>query len=168
MFQRILLASGGRDSWQAAAVVVRMAAALDFGARVEVLHVKECEYETKDGGLTPTESSSIAIELADAVVAALNNQGVSAHSVIRPCHSDDVADDIVAEARSIGADLIVMGSCCRSGLKSWLLGNIANKVIREAPCPVLVAPDPSACRSAASTDEFTDSEDVFGQQRFAS
>ncbi len=161
MFQRILLASGGRDSWQAGAAVLGMADALDSGASVEVLHVKEFEYETKDGGVVPTESSSVAIELADAVVAHLENQGLDAHSVIRPCRTGDVADDIVAEARSFGADLIVMGSCCRSGFASWLLGNVAQKVIRQAPCPILVAPDSSPGRDAEVADRFAHSTGAF-------
>ena len=47
------------------------------------------------------------------------------------------ADTIVRVAQKRDADLIVMGTHKRSGLQHVLLGGIAEKVIRLAPCPVL-------------------------------
>lgn len=47
------------------------------------------------------------------------------------------ADAIVREARERGVDLIVMGTHGRTGLQHVLLGSVAEKVVRTAPCPVL-------------------------------
>jgi universal stress protein A len=47
------------------------------------------------------------------------------------------ADTIVRVAHKRDADLIVMGTHKRSGLQHVLLGSVAEKVIRLAPCPVL-------------------------------
>ena len=44
---------------------------------------------------------------------------------------------IEEEAERLGADLIVIGSRGRSGLKHLLLGSIAERVVQKAPCPVL-------------------------------
>ena len=41
-------------------------------------------------------------------------------------------------ARDPAFDLVVMGTHGRSGLKHVLLGSVAEKVVRHAPCPVLV------------------------------
>lgn len=42
------------------------------------------------------------------------------------------------EARREGADLIVVGSHGRSGLKKILLGSVATHIVTHAPCSVLV------------------------------
>jgi universal stress protein A len=46
--------------------------------------------------------------------------------------------EIVALARSMPADLIVISTHGRTGLKHVLLGSVAEDVVRRAPCPVLV------------------------------
>jgi len=45
--------------------------------------------------------------------------------------------EIVKYAREHGVDLIVMGTHGRGGMAHLLLGSVADKVIRTAPCPVM-------------------------------
>ncbi len=47
------------------------------------------------------------------------------------------AETIVRVAQELAADLIVMGTHGRTGLQHALLGSVAEKVVRQAPCPVL-------------------------------
>jgi len=49
--------------------------------------------------------------------------------------------DLVIEAakKDPVIDLIVIGTHGRTGLKRVLLGSVAEKIVRHAPCPVLVA-----------------------------
>ncbi len=46
-------------------------------------------------------------------------------------------EEIVRVAKEEHADMIVMGAHGRSGLNRVLLGSVAERVIRLAPCPVL-------------------------------
>lgn len=50
--------------------------------------------------------------------------------------------EIVGFARSGGFDLIVMGTHGRTGLGHALLGSVAEKVVRKAPCAVLTLRSP--------------------------
>ena len=48
-----------------------------------------------------------------------------------------VATEIVGYAKEHGFDLIVMGTHGRTGLQHALVGSVAEKVVRRAPCSVL-------------------------------
>jgi len=50
--------------------------------------------------------------------------------------------EIIDVAREFHADLIVMGTHGRSSLKQLLIGSVAEKVVRKAPCPVLTVKHP--------------------------
>jgi len=56
----------------------------------------------------------------------------------------DPAMEIVRYATDAGIDLIVMGTHGRTGLEKLLMGSVAEKVMREAPCSVLVVKLPKA------------------------
>jgi len=50
----------------------------------------------------------------------------------------DPAGEVVRYAKDASMDLIVMGTHGRTGLERLLMGSVAEKVLREAPCSVLV------------------------------
>ena len=50
----------------------------------------------------------------------------------------DPATEIVRYCRDANMDLVVMGTHGRTGLERLLLGSVAEKVLRDAPCSVLV------------------------------
>ena len=51
-------------------------------------------------------------------------------------------DEIVRYAQEHEVDLIVMGTHGREGVSRVLLGSVAEKVVRKAPCPVLTVHHP--------------------------
>ena len=54
------------------------------------------------------------------------------------------AQEIVAAAKDLHADLVCIGTHGRGGLSRVLLGSVAELVVRQAPCPVLTV-RPKAC-----------------------
>jgi nucleotide-binding universal stress UspA family protein len=54
----------------------------------------------------------------------------------------DAAGELVRLARARPFDLVVVGTHGRRGLKRLVLGSVAERVVREAPCAVLVVRRP--------------------------
>jgi universal stress protein A len=51
----------------------------------------------------------------------------------------DPAHEIIAAAKETAADVIVVGLHARHGLDHLLSGGLVNRIVRDAPCHVLVA-----------------------------
>jgi nucleotide-binding universal stress UspA family protein len=62
----------------------------------------------------------------------------------------DAGEGILKVAESRKADEIIVGSRGLGRVGSWLMGSVAQKVIRGAQCPVLVIPDRVADAHEAS------------------
>jgi nucleotide-binding universal stress UspA family protein len=61
----------------------------------------------------------------------------------------DPVSEILRVAQEHSCDLIVMGTHGRTGLNRLLVGSVAEPVIRQATCPVLVSKFPMSSTSAA-------------------
>jgi len=74
----------------------------------------------------------------DAMAAIVRQQGLQADCVLLESIGGPAADLIVAQAKQWPADLIVMGTHGRRGLRRLALGSDAEEVLRSAPVPVLL------------------------------
>ena len=54
----------------------------------------------------------------------------------------DPSEEILRQARTLPADLIVMGTHGRRGFERWMLGSVADRVVHKARCAVLTVPRP--------------------------
>jgi nucleotide-binding universal stress UspA family protein len=72
----------------------------------------------------------------DEVRAELDARGVS-HEVRVLSHGRDVAEDLIGTAEEVGATLIVIGLRRRSPIGKLILGANAQRILLDAPCPVL-------------------------------
>ena len=114
--------------------------AKQFHAAIHLVHVYPPDEASAPGAGHLLFRSAEAIER-------LNEELTGIHSkhapTFRPenCHirGGRPYQQIVNLAREIDADLIVLSTRGHSGLKHLLLGSTAERVVRNAPCPVLVA-----------------------------
>jgi len=88
------------------------------------------------------EEGAEARRLADRIAGELRNAGFRAEPVLA---KGDVRETIVNTAAEWNADLIVVGSRGKGGLRRLLLGSAAEFVARHAPCSVLIV-RPNAAR----------------------
>ena len=65
-------------------------------------------------------------------------QKVEAKAILREMLSGPAAYPIVREAKKVGADLIVLGTHGRRGVRRLVLGSDAEQVVRTASVPVLL------------------------------
>lgn len=114
-----------------------------FGSRIVILHAYRVDLpmSTPDlggGFLLPDrfyeELQASATSQVEALAAATVKDGVKAEGI---AVEDRPAPGIVDAAKRLPADLIVMGTRGLTGLSHVLLGSVADRVIREASCPVL-------------------------------
>ena len=70
---------------------------------------------------------------------AVRAQGMTVRTIVR---TGSANEEIVNLATDEGAELIVIGTHGRSGLNRALLGSVADRVVRFAPCPVLTVRTP--------------------------
>jgi nucleotide-binding universal stress UspA family protein len=77
-----------------------------------------------------------ALELLAKLSKMLATRGLKVETMIR---RGSPADEIIKTCQSIGADLALVGLKGASNAPEFLLGGVAHKVIKYAPCSVLVA-----------------------------
>jgi nucleotide-binding universal stress UspA family protein len=80
---------------------------------------------------------------AEKNIAALHDYFKDAPKVETLVVKGDPADQIVATARKVGIDLIVMGNHSRKGLEKAIFGSVSEKVMQRGVCPVLAIPPKS-------------------------
>jgi nucleotide-binding universal stress UspA family protein len=130
-------------SLHAVRLAVNMARA--SGATLTLLHVGVVPVSPIAETWTPSVSAPL-VELKDPMVLearlALERirreevpTDIDARLVVR---EGFVPEEIVAEAKHGGHDLVVMGTHGHTGLERVLLGSVAERVIRSCPIPVLV------------------------------
>jgi len=86
------------------------------------------------------KDAEAAVESARAT---LTKRGFPVDTRIR---EGNAAREIVDEAKEWGAELILMGSHGRTGLKRVLMGSVAQYVVSHAPCSVEVVRETGAAR----------------------
>ena len=151
MFETVVIATDGSASGERA---VETAADLAerFGAEVHALYVVD---ESKVDALPE--------DLHDEVSEALSEQGQAAIEAVEAAVDGPVtaavregrpAQEIQRYAREVDADVVATGTRGRGGEHSFLLGSVAEAVVRTCPVPVLTVrqldrgASPDAARAA--------------------
>jgi nucleotide-binding universal stress UspA family protein len=119
------------------AVDFALALARRFGATVHLVYVYEDKPQFSSMVNTPELFSD------QEIAGRLKNEVHRRFSIDLPtqnCHfrTGRPSTEICAAAHKLNADLIVIATHGRTGLKHLTLGSTAEKTVRHAPCPVLV------------------------------
>ncbi len=114
-----------------------------FGATLHLLHVLPDVVvpvgpdPSLIAALPPEYYAETEAKSYDALKHVLDKTWGEAPSVEMEVRWGDPVDGIVGYARDFPIDLIVIATHGRTGLSHVLLGSVAERIVREAPCPVL-------------------------------
>ncbi|MEZ4296514.1 MAG: universal stress protein [Polyangiaceae bacterium] len=143
MSTRILLATDFSDaseeaSQQAHAIAARDHAALGICHVVPETLPANVQVPVWVGTQLPDAAAifKAAADALDRKATALSAGGVQVETFVE---EGEAYAGIVRTAESFAADLVVVGSHGRTGISRMLLGSVAEKVVRHAPCAVRVA-----------------------------
>ena len=114
------------------ALQVACSLARDYGARLVVLHVAAIPAIE---GYQAVDPAAIRNE-AETLLNALEVPGDNVRAE-RQCVLGETVPELLRVAQEINADVIVVGTHGRTGLKHLLMGSVAEQVLRHAPCLVL-------------------------------
>jgi nucleotide-binding universal stress UspA family protein len=146
MYKKILVAvDGSAPSQRGLDEAIRVAKAT--GGRFRLVHVVNELVMT--GDQAPASYYSAVIEsLRESGAKVLEDASATVRRADVPCEQKLIetiggraADEIVREAKQWPADLIVLGTHGRRGLKRLAMGSDAEMVLRLAPVPVLMVRD---------------------------
>jgi len=111
--------------------------ARQYGAKLTLLHIIPpvmVATEFAAEAPTPRQITALEKELGEIRETRIP-QAVAVDTVVR---RDFAPEGIVAAARELESDLIIIATHGRTGLKHLMMGSTAEKVARTATCPVLV------------------------------
>ena len=145
MYKRILIATDGSPLSQKAVESGLSLAGLTGASVVALKVVPRYPRSYFEGGL-PVDAADIkriekqwadaAQELVDKVKVQGTDEGVTVKTVV--AKSDLIAESIIAAAKKHKADIVVMASHGRKGIKRILLGSEALAVLTHSEVPVLI------------------------------
>ena len=118
-----------------------------FSARLHVLHVVEnvmMRYSAEvPFAVLPELQNDLEAAARKQLDETITGDDRSSLDVVATVQTSvSVPTDIVEYARKERVDLIVMGTHGRSGVQHLLMGSVAERVVRSAPCPVLTVRTP--------------------------
>jgi nucleotide-binding universal stress UspA family protein len=125
------------------ALVYGVAFAQKFGAKLHLLHIVQdlaLFFPDTVTVVPPTDQLTAAVETA--LQRVLHENHLESMGVLTAVRSGSPYHEITQYARDEDIDLIILGTHGRGGLMHLLMGSVAEKVVRKAPCPVLTVRDP--------------------------
>ncbi len=151
MFKRILVpVDGSVTSGLGIAAAVRLAK--DQKARIRLIHVVDelVLMSTPEAGMMVGEAIDMLRDAGKAIlakaVARVRKAGIVAESTLVESVGGRAADLIVRDAKKWKADIIVLGTHGRRGLKRVVMGSDAEEVVRNTSIPVMLVRSPGKRR----------------------
>ena len=142
LYKKILIATDGSE-YTKKAIEYGIELAINTGAKLQAIYVVDTGAYKSIPVSAPLEYAfSLLRQEGDMAIKYVADRaevaGLEVEGIIAEGHP---ADEIIKYADMNSIDLIVMGTMGKSGLDRFLLGSVADKVIRNSRIPVIAVPE---------------------------
>ena len=141
LFRKVLIATDGSE-YTKKAVDYGIELAINTGAKLQAIYVVDTGgYKSIPLSAPQEYAYSILRQEGDMAIKYVADKaeaaGLEAEGIIAEGHP---AEELIKYAEKNSIDLIVMGTLGKSGLDRFLMGSVADKVIRNSKIPVIAVP----------------------------
>ncbi len=166
MFQTLLVPHDFSTAAAKAFSIAVELTALSSG-RVVLLHVSPIPHGLRGEMRLVPENEGAPVRIDDHMIHAARaklaeiakDRAPNAH-IHAVAAEEDIAEAILKQAHLLAADMIVMGTHGKTGVRRLLLGSVAERVLRGATVPVLVVRDTHADEQHLREEERVRAEEV--------
>jgi len=139
-YKKILIAVDS-SAYSLAAAKKGMSLAHQLNAKSALVFVIDTAriIHSADTGIFPEEAIVILKKEAEQTLDQLVSM-YNAHDAVKFMPEGIPKEDIIKTAENWGADLIVMGTHGRTGVMHFLVGSVAEHVVRHSKIPVMIVP----------------------------
>jgi nucleotide-binding universal stress UspA family protein len=138
MFTTIIWATDGSDNADRALVLAKELAQ-ESGCALLAVHSKELLTGRAGGFPLLADEDDLEVKIGRQIEE-LRGAGVNARAIFAGGKAGHAPQTIADTARSIGADLIVVGTRGQTAFAGLMLGSVTQRLMHVAPCPVLAVP----------------------------
>ncbi len=136
MFETVVIATDGSESAHRG-IRTALDIAERFNATVHALYVVDTTEIESSPEAVRAELDEAIREFGDDALAFVEGEATGNTELVTAVEQGDPATEIIRYAEDVDADVIAMGTRGRHGEHAFLLGSVAEAVVRHSPIPVL-------------------------------
>lgn len=112
----------------------------EFGAKLSIVHVVNIPTSVGsiDAGILPEEAMNFSKGAGENLLKNLIDSYSDGVEVTKYLPIGSPVDEVANVVKSVGADLLIVGTHARSGLSKFFLGSVEEQIVSTVKCEVLV------------------------------
>jgi nucleotide-binding universal stress UspA family protein len=135
--QNVLFGTDGSDGARGAETFLASLDLHDAVIHVRTVAADKVPAQARPTGVSPIAEDEMGLAIVEAAADRLQEEGFMVTRVVRPGRP---APTLVAMAREVDADLVVLGTHGRTGWRRAVMGSVAGEVARTAGTSLLIVP----------------------------
>ena len=112
-----------------------------FNAKLHIVNIAEDNPTAISMEMGGSEGREVKLVSDGLMARHLERNGINPEDVVAVSIEGDPHEEIVSYAKRHNIDMVVMGTHGRRKITQLFMGSVAERVVRNSPCPVLTVPE---------------------------